>query len=182
MYRMKIPMAVKLDQAITCLIVLFFIDTVSGLLGEVCGFGACFYGYHCCSQSSGYCCPDGFVCSGSICISLVVIIAPIVIGVIVIIVIVVVVIACKKKRAQGVVIAPSSNVGYNVQHQQTTAYQYGPPGQPGQQPMNYQYGQPGQGVYPPHPAQPQGPPAYPGQPQTSTDPAYPPPPMEYKQP
>lgn len=87
-----------------------------------------------------------------------------------------------EKRAQGVVIAPSSNVGYNVQHQQTTAYQYGPPGQPGQQPMNYQYGQPGQGVYPPHPAQPQGPPAYPGQPQTSTDPAYPPPPMEYKQP
>lgn len=73
-------------------------------------------------------------------------------------------------------------MGYNVQTQQTTAYQYGPPGQPGQQPMNYPYGQPGQGGYPTYPAQPQGPPAYPGQPQTSTDSAYPPPPMDYKQP
>lgn len=87
-----------------------------------------------------------------------------------------------EKRAQGVVIAPSTNMGYNVQTQQTTAYQYGPPGQPGQQPMNYPYGQPGQGGYPTYPAQLQGPPAYPGQPQTSTDSAYPPPPMDYKQP
>lgn len=44
---------------------------VSGFISEICGKGACLYGYHCCSHSTGYCCPDGFVCSGSICISLV---------------------------------------------------------------------------------------------------------------
>lgn len=44
---------------------------VSGFISEICGKGVCFYGYYCCSYFIGYCCFDGFVCSGSICISLV---------------------------------------------------------------------------------------------------------------
>ncbi|XP_022344731.2 uncharacterized protein LOC111137540 [Crassostrea virginica] len=176
--QMNMPMAAEVRFLLLWLISFYFFDTVSGwLTGEACGSGNCLYGYHCCSDSTGYCCPDGYICSGTICISLTVIIAPVVIGVVVIIVIIVIVIACKKKRAQGVIIAPNTNVGYNVQQQ--TTHQYGQqPGQPG----SYPYGQPahpGQMAYPPNPP-PQGPPPYMGNPQYSTDPAYPPPPADYK--
>lgn len=88
-----------------------------------------------------------------------------------------------EKRAQGVVIAPAAGttVAYNV-HQQTTQYgqmptQYGQP-----QPANYPYGYPAQQGYSSNPL-PQDPPIYPGQPQSSSGPAYPPAPAttEYKQ-
>ncbi|XP_062605718.1 uncharacterized protein LOC134267537 [Saccostrea cucullata] len=162
----------EIPKVVFCLVLFLLCDFVSGFFGEVCGSGSCLYGYHCCSHSTGYCCPDGFICSGAICISLTVIIAPVVIAVIVFIVIIVVIIACKKKRARGVVIAPNANPAVI---QQTTGYQYGQP-----QPVNYPYGQPGQVGYSSYPAG-QGPPANPGQPQTSSDPAYPPQPAVYNQ-
>ncbi|XP_061171734.1 cysteine and tyrosine-rich protein 1-like [Saccostrea echinata] len=175
---LPLPSSKKTDMAeipeVLCFLILFlFCDFVNGFFGESCGTGSCLYGYHCCSHSTGYCCPDGFICSGAICISLTVIIAPVVFGVIFIIVIIIVIIACKKKRARGVVIAPNTNPA--IIQQQTTAYQYGQP-----QPANYTYGQPGLVGYSSYPTA-QGPPGYPGQPQTSSDPAYPPQPAVYNQ-
>ena len=52
-------------------LVLFHFPVVSGDGGENCGIGNCLDGYHCCSVSTGTCCPGGFFCSGAKCVSLV---------------------------------------------------------------------------------------------------------------
>ncbi|XP_048746420.2 uncharacterized protein LOC125658987 [Ostrea edulis] len=92
--------------------------------------------YHCCSGTI-WCCPSGYICTGSsTCLSIGVIVGPIV-GLVVLIVCVVVCCVCykKKQQTQGVVMSP----------QTTTQPGYGQPAAYGQ-PQGYgqpaAYGQP----------------------------------------
>ncbi|XP_062576795.1 uncharacterized protein LOC134238692 [Saccostrea cucullata] len=63
----------------------------------------CPSGYHCCSKIDSTCCSVGFICGGTVCISIAAIVIPCII-VVVIIVVVIVIIIKKKKAHQGVVI------------------------------------------------------------------------------
>ncbi|XP_022344203.2 uncharacterized protein LOC111137172 [Crassostrea virginica] len=78
------------------------VDDVSGDWGENCGIGNCLDGYHCCSVSTGTCCPGGFFCSGAKCVSLVIVIFPCIVAAAMIGVTIVVVITCKKLKSKGI--------------------------------------------------------------------------------
>lgn len=103
--------------------------------------------YHCCTGTI-WCCPSGYICTGSAtCISIGVIVGPIV-GLVLLVVCVVVCVVCYKKKQQtpGVVFNPQTQVnpGYGQQAppygQQTPPYgqQVPPYGQPQPQPHTSQ--------------------------------------------
>lgn len=76
---------------------------VSALWGETCGAGfSCPTDYHCCSQSSGICCPDGFFCSGTSCTSLIIVIFPCIVAALILVVAIIVIITCRKLKAKGI--------------------------------------------------------------------------------
>lgn len=87
--------------------------------GEACGTILsvqlyCLTGYHCCDKDLYTCCATGYICAGSSCISIAVIIVPIII-VIVIILVIVVIIVKKNNARQGVVIQPGQQQGIGNQ-------------------------------------------------------------------
>ncbi|XP_062592461.1 uncharacterized protein LOC134253899 [Saccostrea cucullata] len=109
------------------IIVASFIDLID--TAETCGslYGNQLYcptGYHCCDETATTCCADGFICGGTVCISIAAIVIPCIIVLIIIIVIVVIIVK-KKNAQQGVVVSP----GYPQTSQNPTHGQFNPAGQ-----------------------------------------------------
>ncbi|XP_061174450.1 uncharacterized protein LOC133183516 [Saccostrea echinata] len=124
--------------ALILIIFACFIDLID--TAETCGslLGTQLYcpsGYHCCDKTASTCCAYGYICGGTVCISIAAIIVPCII-VVVIIVVIIVIIVKKNKAHQGVVVSP----GYP----QSSGYP-----QPGQHPSHGQINPAGQ--YPPPP-------------------------------
>ncbi|XP_022329483.2 uncharacterized protein LOC111128247 [Crassostrea virginica] len=108
-----------------------FSDAARDACGTV--LGVTFYcptNYHCCDDGLYTCCPSGYICAGTACISIAAIIVPIII-VVVIIVVVVVIIIKKNNARQGTVINPG----------QPQASGYPPPGQNPMGPPGYSQNQ-----------------------------------------
>lgn len=90
-------------RSLRILVLWILINTVNGLWGETCGEGFnCLSGYHCCSQSSGICCPNGFFCSGTSCTSLIIVIFPCIVAALILVVAIIVIITCRKLKAKGI--------------------------------------------------------------------------------
>ncbi|XP_048735721.2 uncharacterized protein LOC125651182 [Ostrea edulis] len=85
----------------------------SDALGEACGSNLlgtqlyCGSQYHCCDTVTQSCCADGYVCTGTICISIVAIVLPCVIAIVVIVAIISTIIIVKNSKVRkGKVISP----------------------------------------------------------------------------
>lgn len=111
----------RIAEIFECFALLFFVNLIelSDAAGEACGTILsvqlyCLTGYHCCDKDLYTCCATGYICAGSSCISIAVIIVPIII-VIVIIVVIVVIIVKKNNARQGVVIQPGQQQGIGNQ-------------------------------------------------------------------